>query len=81
MNAGEAHVPAAEDWVRKAIEADRRNGTAWFLAKDYASLAGILQRKGELTETRKKLKKGLEVFKECGAVGWVERYEHALAQL
>ena len=37
--------------------------------------------KGDLSKTKENLNKAIEIFKECGADGWVEKYEKELAQL
>jgi len=31
----------AEDWINKAVEADKRNGIMWHLARDYAFAAEL----------------------------------------
>ena len=81
LNIDDAHMSAAEDWIQKAIEANKRNGTIWFLANDYALCACLLQRKGDLTKAKESLKKAIEIFKECGADGWVEKTKEELAAL
>ena len=50
----------------------------WQLAQDYALYAEFYKRKSELSKTREKLDKAIHIFKECGADGWVERYEKEL---
>jgi hypothetical protein len=75
----ENHLSDAEDWIRQAIEADKRNGTMFFLAKDYAVYADLFRRKNDIPKARENLTKAIEIFKECGADGWIEKYEKALA--
>jgi len=41
----------------------------------------LFKRKGDLSQAKEKLSKSIEIFKECGADGWVERYENELASL
>ena len=53
----------------------------WNLARDYALYAELFKRKGELQKTKENLSKAIEIFKECGADGWVEKYEKELAAL
>ena len=53
----------------------------WNLAQDYVLYADLFKRKGDLSEAKEKLNKSIETFKECGADGWVERYEKDLASL
>ena len=53
----------------------------WYLAGDYALYAELLKRKGEQPKARENLSKAIEIFKECGADGWVDKYEKELASL
>ena len=79
LNMDENHLSEAEDWIRQAIEADQRNGTMLFLAKDYALYADLFKRKDDVPKAKENLTKAIEIFKECGADGWVEKYEKELA--
>ena len=45
LNIDDQHMTEAEDWIKKAIEADTRNGTMWFLGRDYALYADCLNEK------------------------------------
>jgi tetratricopeptide (TPR) repeat protein len=74
-------LPEAEDWIKKAIEADKINGMMWQLARDYALYAEFFKRKEDLPKAKENLSKAIEIFKECGADGWVEKYEKELASL
>jgi class 3 adenylate cyclase/tetratricopeptide (TPR) repeat protein len=71
----------AEDWIKKAIKTDKRNGTIWNLGKDYAHYAELFKRKGDQPKAREKLNKAIEIFKECGADGWVKKTEDELVVL
>jgi hypothetical protein len=51
------------------------------LGKDYALYADLFNRKGDRSKARENLGKAIEIFKECGADGWVEKYEKELATL
>jgi len=42
------HMVDAEIWIKKAIEADTRNGTRWYLATDHALYADWFRNKGDL---------------------------------
>jgi hypothetical protein len=53
----------------------------WFLASDYALYAELVKRKGEKLQAKQNLHKAIEIFKECGAAGWVKKYERDLAGL
>jgi len=48
------------------------------LYKDYALYSDLFKRKGDLSRARENLIKAVEIFKECGADGWVEKYERGL---
>jgi class 3 adenylate cyclase/tetratricopeptide (TPR) repeat protein/predicted amidohydrolase len=71
----------AEDWINRAIEADSRNGMRFYLAQDFAQYAELCKRKGDLAMAKEKLSKAIEIFKECGADGWVKKYEEELAKM
>jgi class 3 adenylate cyclase/tetratricopeptide (TPR) repeat protein len=75
------HTSDAEDWIKKAIEANNKNGTMWSLGRDYAIYSELLVRKGDQSKAEATLKKAIKIFKECGADGWVEKYEKELAAL
>jgi class 3 adenylate cyclase/tetratricopeptide (TPR) repeat protein len=81
LNIDDEHVSEAEGWIKKAIEADGRNDTRWHLGRDYALYAELFKRRGDQQKAREKLSKAIEIFKECGADGWVEKYEKELAAL
>jgi tetratricopeptide (TPR) repeat protein len=78
LNVDNQHIREAEDWVRKAIEADEKNGMMFNLGSDYALYAELFNRKGDLPEAKEKLIKAIEIYKECGADGWVEKYKKEL---
>jgi tetratricopeptide (TPR) repeat protein len=75
------HMSDAEVWAKKAIEADSRNGMMWSLGRDYALYAELFKRKGDQAKAIESFGKAIEIFGECGADGWVERYEKELAAL
>jgi class 3 adenylate cyclase/tetratricopeptide (TPR) repeat protein len=81
MNIDSDYMPEAETWIRKAIEADRRNGMMFHLGKGYALYAELFRRKGDQSKAKETLGKAIEIFKECGADGWVQKYEIELAEL
>ncbi len=51
------------------------------LGNDYALYAELFRRKGDRLKAREILGKAIEVLKECGADGWVEKYEKELAAM
>ena len=81
LNVDDQHLAEAEDWIKKGIEADKRNGTFWSLGGDYALYSELFRRKGDLAKARENFGKAIEIFKECGADGWVSKYEKERAVL
>ena len=81
MNIDDRHMPEAEKWIQKAIEADQRNGMRFYLGKDYALYAELFKRKGDRLKAQENLGRAIEILKECGADGWVSKYEKELAIL
>jgi tetratricopeptide (TPR) repeat protein len=81
LNIDDQHITEAEDWVKKAIKTDKRNSTMWSLGADHALYAELLKRKGDHIKAKEALNKAIEIFKECGADGWVEKAEKELAAL
>jgi tetratricopeptide (TPR) repeat protein len=81
LNIDEKRISEAEDWIRKAIEADTRNGMMFALGKDYAAYAELLKRKGDTPKAKEHLGKAVEMYEKCGADGWVERAKKELQDL
>jgi len=78
MNIDKKHLSEAEDWIRKAIQDDTKNGTRWSLAQDFAHYGELCKRKGDSAMAKENLSKAIAIFKECGADGWVKKTEEAL---
>jgi predicted ATPase/class 3 adenylate cyclase len=81
LNIDDQHNSEAEDWIKKAIETDSKNGMMWHLGRDYVFYAELFKLKGDLSKAKEKLGKAIEIMKECSADGWVEKYENELAAL
>jgi tetratricopeptide (TPR) repeat protein len=81
LNIDDQHISEAEHWIQKAIEADKRNRMMFNLGKGYALYADLLKRKGDRLKAQENLGKAIEIFKECGADGWVTKAEKDLATL
>ena len=81
MNIDDQHLSEAEDWIKKAIDTHKRDDMKWYLARDYTLYAELLKRKGNPSKANENLCKAIEIFKECGADGWVEKTEEELASL
>ena len=81
LNIDKQHVDDGKDWINKAIEADRKNGMMFHLARDYGLYAELFKRKGHLSKVKENLGKAISTFRDCGADGWVNKYEKKLAVL
>ena len=81
LNIDDQHISEAEHWIQKAIEADQRNRAMFQLGKDYALYAELFKRKGDRLKAQENFGKAIEIFKECGADGWVEKAEKELARI
>jgi hypothetical protein len=46
---------------------------------DHACYANWFKKKDDRTGAKEQLTKAIDIFKECGADGWVEKYEKELA--
>jgi tetratricopeptide (TPR) repeat protein len=79
LNIDDQHISEAEHWIQKTIESDQKNRMMFHLGKDYALYAEFFKRKGDRLKAQENLGKAIEILKECGADGWVEKYEKELA--
>jgi tetratricopeptide (TPR) repeat protein len=75
------HLSEAEEWITKAIEINKKYGMRLYLAIDYAQYSELFIKKGDQSKAKENLNKAIEIFKQCGADGWVEKYEKELASL
>ena len=81
LNLGGQYLSEAERLINKAIDSDKQKGMMWHLARDYAVYAEWFKRKSDLPKARENLSKAVEIFKDCGADGWVKKYEKELSTL
>ncbi len=81
LNIGEAQISDAEDWIKRAIDSAKKSGMCWFLGNSYALYAELFKRKGDQSKAKEKLSTAIDILKECGADGWVDKYEKELAEL
>ena len=51
------------------------------LGVDYVLCAKLFKRKGDQSKARENLNKAIEILRECGADGWVEKYEKELVAI
>ena len=81
LNLGDQYISKAEDWIKKSIEAHIKYGMMWHLSRDYTIYAEFHKRKNNPSKAKENLNKAIEIFKRCGADGWVRKYEKELASL
>jgi tetratricopeptide (TPR) repeat protein len=81
LNIDDQHMNEAEEWIKKAIEADNRNSTMFSLGLDHALYAEILKRKDDLLGAKDKLEKAIEISKGCGADGWVKTFKETMVKI
>lgn len=81
LTTGDQDTCKAEDSIEKAIVTAARNGMRLELARSYALYAELFKRKGDATREKEQLNKAIKIFKDCGAGGWVKKYEEELARL
>jgi tetratricopeptide (TPR) repeat protein len=81
LNIDDQHLAEAAGWAEKAIDSDTQNGMKFRLGQDYVIYAEVFKRKGDQAKAKENLNQAIATFKECGADGWVEKYEKELAEL
>jgi tetratricopeptide (TPR) repeat protein len=81
LNIDDKHMSEAEEWVRKAIEAAKRNGVMFVSGSAHSLYAELLKRKGDLPGAKEKLNKAIEIYRECGADGWLKKAQDDLAAI
>jgi len=81
LNIDDQHMNEAEDWIKKAIQAHESSGMIGFLGRDHALYAELLKKKGDLPGAKEKLNTAIEILTECGADGWVKKYQEELAAM
>ena len=79
QNSGKPYYYKAEDWILKAIQADRTNDMQFNLGKDYMVYAKQLLAKDMSRQAKKNFGYAIKIFQTCGADGWVEKAEKDLA--
>lgn len=81
LNIDDDHISDAEVWIKKAIDADTRNGTRWQLASDHVMYAEWFNKTADSSHAKENLNTAINIFKECGADGWASRTQNALAEI
>jgi class 3 adenylate cyclase/tetratricopeptide (TPR) repeat protein len=75
------HMPEAEAWIRRSIDFDTMHVVPWNLGKDHTLYADWFKKKGDIQGAKEQLTKAIDLFRECGADGWVTRTEKTLATI
>ena len=81
LNLDAPSLSDAENWITTAIEADGRNSARWLLGCDYALYADLFKHKGDQSQAKENLVKAIDIFKNCGALGWMEKCKKELMAL
>ena len=81
MNIDDQHMDEAETWIMRAIDFNKKHDTRWELARDHTLYADWFKKKGDLSKAKQQLTIAIDLFKECRADGWVEKYEKELAAM
>jgi tetratricopeptide (TPR) repeat protein len=79
LHLADSHSAEAQDWIERAIEADKRNGMKCDLGRDYALYGEFLKTKGDSSRAKEFLERAVEVFKHCGADDWARKTEEELS--
>jgi len=81
MNNNTPALSRAEDWIKRAMEINKKRSLKFDLAMDHAVYADLFRCKNNIFKARENLNKTIDILKECGADGWVEKYEKELAAI
>ncbi len=81
MNIGDRHISEAEEWIKKAIAADKKNDMQMHLGADYQLLAELLKQKGDKLQARETLVKAIEIYRWCGANPRAQQAEKMLSHI
>ena len=79
LNIDDKHIDEAGNWIVGAMEEDKRNGMMFELGMDSVLYGELLRRRNDKSGARESLGNGIKIFQQCGADGWVEKYEKELA--
>jgi predicted ATPase/class 3 adenylate cyclase len=65
----------AEEWISRALSAHGNCRMIWDVGTDHLVHAQIMARKGLTREAAESVHQAKEIFKACGASGWLQRVE------
>jgi len=81
LEINDLHISDAEELIKKTVKIDKKRGMTFFMAKDYALYAELLKKRGDRTKAKEKLGRAIEIYKSCGATGWLKKAEEEMATL
>jgi hypothetical protein len=56
-------------------------GMDYWLGRTYTVYTDLFKKEGDHSKAKENLNKAIEILKECGADGWVKKYEKDLFEL
>jgi hypothetical protein len=71
----------SREWIRQDLAKGLHFNIRLHRCGDYALFAELMLRESDQSKANEKLSKAIDVLKECGADGWVEKYEKEFAKL
>ncbi len=74
------HIAEAQHWIEQAIEADERNEMIFHLGRDHAVYSEVFKKKGDGAKAKEQLDRAMDIYKKCGADGWVKKAEEEMAR-
>lgn len=75
------HMAEAEASIKHSFDFDTKHNIPWNIASDHTLYADWFKKKGDIQKAKEQLTKAIDLFKECGADGWVTRTEKTLAEI
>ena len=79
FNIDDRNTDIAEEWIQKAMHADRKNGLMLHLGRDHRLHADLLFRKREKHAAMNAIKRSTEIFNDCCALKDLEEAETVMA--
>jgi class 3 adenylate cyclase/tetratricopeptide (TPR) repeat protein len=81
LNLKEENLTESGNWIKKSIQLNNKYGIMFHRAQAHALYAEFFKRKNDLKKAKYHLSNSIDIFTECGADGWVEKYEMELEAL
>ena len=80
-NLGNSHYVEAEQWIQRAIAAEDKNGKKFHLGLSHALYGDLFKHQEDMTMAQNEYVEAAEILRECGADGWVIKFEKELANI